>query len=67
LEANVTRGWLAGFVDVVDYRGSAVDILDHFFNYGRIHDALLLTHWAAASLIIFGFLYALAAGRKRTR
>ncbi|HQE93871.1 MAG TPA: hypothetical protein PLQ66_13930 [Anaerolineae bacterium] len=61
LATPLVAGWLVGFPDVVAYRelrNSTSAALN------RQLDALLLTHWAALALLIFGLLYYLARGKK---
>lgn len=63
LNSAQIEGGLVGFPDVVAYRefrGLAGD----FFN-SRL-DALMFAHWAALGLLILGFIYYLASGKKRS-
>ncbi|HOU14708.1 MAG TPA: hypothetical protein PKZ84_16505 [Anaerolineae bacterium] len=62
LETPAVKGWLVGFPDVVAYcefRG----IPSERALSGQL-DALLLTHWAALGLLLFGLLYYMARGKK---
>ena len=61
LASSNVKGWLAGFPDVVAYREFR-GVTDSYFN--RRLDALLLSHWVALALLIFGLCYYLAAGKK---
>jgi len=68
--AESIQGWLVGLSDMVTYRefnGDSLRIANYILDFGRILDALMLTHWAASGLILFGLLYALAAGKKGTK
>ena len=61
LEAAPVVGWIVGLPDVAAYqqfRGLTSSILDSQL------DALLLTHWAALALLLFGLFYYLALGKK---
>ncbi len=62
LETPAVKGWLVGFPDMVAYREfrgiQSDDSLSSQLN------ALMLTHWAALGLLIFGLLYYVARGKK---
>ncbi len=68
--ANEVKGWVVGFADTMTYRTSrgALDRPEaQLFEYGQVLDSLMLAHWAAICLIIFGSLYSLAAGKQETK
>jgi hypothetical protein len=61
LEASPVTGWIAGLPDVAAYqqfRGLSSSILSSQL------DALMLAHWAALALLLFGLFYYLALGKK---
>jgi len=61
LETPPVKGWMAGLPDVVAYqefRGLTSSILESQL------DALMLTHWAALALLLFGLFYYLALGKR---
>ncbi len=62
LETHSIQGWIAGFSGMVAYRQ------DRGLPYSRYYsgklDALMLAHWAAAGLLIFGTLYYVTIGKK---
>jgi hypothetical protein len=61
LEAAPAAGWIAGLPDVAAYqqfRGLTSSVLDSQL------DALMLAHWAALALLLFGLFYYLALGKK---
>jgi len=61
LETAPVAGWIAGLPDVVAYqqfRGLTSSILESQL------DALMLAHWAALALLLFGLFYYLALGKK---
>lgn len=61
LETSQVAGWMAGLPDVAAYqqfRGLTSSILDSQL------DALMLAHWAALALLLFGLFYYLALGKK---
>ena len=61
LETPSAAGWMAGLPDVAAYqqfRGLTSGVLDSQL------DALMLTHWAALALLLFGLFYYLALGKK---
>jgi len=61
LETSPVAGWLVGLPDVVAYqefRGLTSSILASQL------DALMLAHWAALALLLFGLFYYLALGKK---
>ncbi len=62
LETPAVTGWLVGFPDVVAYREFRGLASDHPLSSQL--DALLLTHWAALGLLLFGLLYYIARGKK---
>jgi len=60
LETSPVVGWIAGFSDAVAYqefRGLTSDLNSEL-------NALMLTHWAALALLLFGLFYYLALGKK---
>ena len=61
LNSPQIEGWLVGLPDVVAYREFR-GLTSNFFN--STLDALMFAHWAALGLMIFGFIYYLASGRK---
>ncbi|MBN2002723.1 MAG: zinc ribbon domain-containing protein [Anaerolineae bacterium] len=66
-DGEEVRGWVVGFADTMTYRtsrGSSTRPAGQLFEYGQVLDSLMLTHWAAICLIVFGFLYSLAAGKQ---
>ena len=61
LETSLVEGWIAGLPDVAAYqqfRGLTSSVLDSQL------DALMLAHWAALALLLFGLFYYLALGKK---
>ncbi len=61
LETSAVAGWMAGLPDVAAYqefRGLSSSVLKSQL------DALMLAHWAALALLIFGLFYYLALGKK---
>jgi hypothetical protein len=61
LETATVTGWISGLPDVAAYqefRGLASSILASQL------DALMLAHWAALALLLFGLFYYLALGKK---
>ncbi len=61
LETSPVAGWMTGLPDVAAYqefRGLASSVLDSQLN------ALMLAHWAALALLLFGLFYYLALGKK---
>ena len=70
LESKGIDGWMVGFADMLMYRqslyGEKFDLLGQL-DLGRIFNALMLSHWVAIALLIFGLLYAWISGNKRTR
>lgn len=61
LETAPVVGWIAGFSDAVAYqefRGLTSSARNSELN------ALMLAHWAAAALLLFGLFYYLALGKK---
>lgn len=70
LETSPVEGWLVGFPDVVAYRefrgllrGTFESALEARM-VNRQLDALMLAHWAATALLLFGLFYYLALGKK---
>lgn len=61
LETSAVAGWMAGLPDVAAYqefRGLSSSVLKSQL------DALMLAHWAALALLLFGLFYYLALGKK---
>lgn len=61
LDSPQVAGGLVGFADVVAYRESR-GLTSDFFNSKL--DALMFAHWAAVCLMLLGFIYSLAVGKK---
>jgi len=66
-ETRDLNGWLVGLADLATYRQLLYQ--GEFAQLGtldltRVLNALLLTHWVAAGLLLCGLLYAVAAGKK---
>ncbi len=69
-ETRGLNGWLVGITDLATYRQIAYQ--GEFAQLGtldlaRVLNAMVLTHWAAAGLLFFGLLYAVAARKKGAR
>ncbi len=69
-DVEEVKGWVVGFADTMTYRtsrGIPGKPAGQLFEYGQVLDSLMLAHWAAICLIIFGFFYSLAAGKQETK